>query len=177
MKSALKFRNVDASPSDAVETWPFEGVVAAIERGTLPDWRRLAAAIYADPWGDVAAQVLEAIRLSDTYGVNVLMDMIVSDARSRAEQAERAEVADEIKSLVKQSGLTRREFAKRVGTSTSRLSTYITGAVTPSASLVVRMRRISASEGALAHRDRELGHVAPTEAHRNADRAIAPEDV
>lgn len=30
-------------------TWPFEGILAAIERGTLPDWRRLAASIRADP--------------------------------------------------------------------------------------------------------------------------------
>jgi hypothetical protein len=30
--STLRFRNIDASPDDPVETWPFEGVLAAIER-------------------------------------------------------------------------------------------------------------------------------------------------
>ena len=50
MTTALKFRNITASPDDPVDTWPFEGILAAVERGTLPDWRRLAAAIRADPW-------------------------------------------------------------------------------------------------------------------------------
>ena len=63
MTTTLKFRNIDASPDDPVETWPFEGILAAVERGALPDWRRLAAAIRADPWGPVAHQVLEAIHL------------------------------------------------------------------------------------------------------------------
>ena len=53
--SALKFRNITASVDDPVETWPFEGVLAAVERGTLPDWRRMAAVIRADPWGPVVA--------------------------------------------------------------------------------------------------------------------------
>jgi len=41
--SALRFRNLDVSPEEPVEDWPFEGVVTAIERGALPigsDWRR-----------------------------------------------------------------------------------------------------------------------------------------
>ena len=48
MTTPLKFRNLNASPEDPVETWPFEGVLAAVERGTLPDWRRLAQAIRVD---------------------------------------------------------------------------------------------------------------------------------
>lgn len=58
MTTALKFRNITASPEDPVETWPFEGVLAAVERGTLPDWRRLARAIQADPWGPVLSKSL-----------------------------------------------------------------------------------------------------------------------
>ena len=38
--SALKFRNIAASVDDPVETWPFEGILTAVERGTLPDWWR-----------------------------------------------------------------------------------------------------------------------------------------
>lgn len=56
MTTALKFRNVSSSPEDPVETWPFEGILAAVERGTLPEWRRLASAIKADPWGPVASK-------------------------------------------------------------------------------------------------------------------------
>ena len=74
MTTALKFRNIDASPDDPVETWPFEGILAAVERGTLPDWRRLASAIRADPWGPVAHQVLEAVRLSRPYGTAELLE-------------------------------------------------------------------------------------------------------
>lgn len=143
--SSLKFRNLDASPDDPVETWPFEGILAAVERGTLPDWRRLAAAIDADPWGPVAEQVLQAVHLAEPYGTRQIMEMVVADARRVAASAERAAVAAEIGRLVERSGLSRREFASRIGTSTSRLSTYLSGKVTPSAALMVRMRHTAAS--------------------------------
>ena len=145
MTTALKFRNVDSSPEDPVETWPFEGVLAAVERGTLPDWRRLAAAINADPWGPVAQQVIEAINISRPYGTTELMQGVVSRSRLRAADAERGEVASEIRKLVDDSGLSRQDFAERIGTSRSRLSTYISGKVVPSASLMVRIRRVAKS--------------------------------
>jgi hypothetical protein len=93
MTTALKFRNINASPEDPVETWPFEGVLAAVERGSLPDWRRLAASIRADPWGPVAQQVLEAIRMSHPYGTAELLEGVVSRARELAVDSEREEVA------------------------------------------------------------------------------------
>jgi len=74
MTTALRFRNIDASPDDPVETWPFEGILAAVERGTLPDWRRLATAIRTDPWGPVARQVLEAVQLSHPCGTTELLE-------------------------------------------------------------------------------------------------------
>ena len=141
MITALKFRNIDASPDDPVETWPFEGILAAVERGTLPDWRRLAAAIRADPWGPVAQQVLEAIRLSHPYGTAELLEGVVTRARELAIDSEREEVASEVRDIVARSGLSRQDFAERIGTSRSRLSTYMSGKVVPSATLVVRMRR------------------------------------
>jgi DNA-binding transcriptional regulator YiaG len=141
MTTALKFRNVDASPDDPVETWPFEGILAAVERGTLPDWRRLAAAIRADPWGPVAQQVLEAIRLSHPYGTAELLEGVVTRARELAIDSEREEVASEVRDLVARSGLSKQDFAERIGTSRSRLSTYMSGKVVPSATLIVRMRR------------------------------------
>lgn len=143
MSTGLRFRNVDASPDDPVETWPFEGVVAAVERGFLPDWHRLAKAIAADPWGPVAHAVHEAVQLSRPYGTTELMESLIARAREETVDAERQEVATEIGRLVQQSGLGRRAFAERVGTSTSRLSTYLSGKVTPSAALVVRMRRVA----------------------------------
>jgi DNA-binding transcriptional regulator YiaG len=141
MTTALKFRNIDASPDDPVETWPFEGFLAAVERGTLPDWRRLAAAIRADPWGPVAQQVLEAVHLSRPYGTAELLEGVVARARALAIDSERADVASEVRDLVSGSGLSQQDFATRIGTSRSRLSTYMSGKVVPSAALMVRMRR------------------------------------
>jgi DNA-binding transcriptional regulator YiaG len=143
MTTALKFRNVEASPDDPVETWPFEGILAAVERGTLPDWRRLAKAISADPWGPVAQQVIEVLSLSRPYGTAELLEGVVARARQEASESERHEVAAEIRSLVDGSGLSRQEFAERIGTSRSRLSTYISGRVVPSAALMARIRRVA----------------------------------
>jgi DNA-binding transcriptional regulator YiaG len=142
--STLKFRNIDACVDDPVETWPFEGILTAVERGTLPDWRRLAAAIRADPWGPIAQQVLEAIEISRPYGTSELLTTVIDHARRDAADAEREEVAGEIRDLVTRSGLSRQDFALRLGTSRPRLSTYMSGKVTPSASLMLRMRRVSA---------------------------------
>jgi hypothetical protein len=148
MTTALKFRNVDASPEDPVESWPFEGILAAVERGALPDWRRLAAAIRADPWGPVAQQVLEAVRLSRPYGTAELLEGVVDQARKLAADSERRDVAREVRELVGGSGLPTQEFADRIGTSRSRLSTYMSGKVVPSAALMVRMRQAAQTAAA-----------------------------
>jgi hypothetical protein len=131
MPTPLKFRNITASPEDPVETWPFEGVLAAVERGTLPDWRRLARAIRADPWGPVAQQVLEAVQLSRPYGTTELLEGVVNRAREIAADSERAEVASEVRNLVRTSGLSQQDFAARLGTSRSRLSTYMWARLCP----------------------------------------------
>ena len=142
--SALKFRNITASVDDPVETWPFEGVLAAVERGTLPDWRRLAAAIRADPWGPVARQVLEAVEISRPYGTSELLTAVIERARQDTADAAREQVAGEVRDLVARSGLSRQDFALRLGTSRSRLSTYMAGKVTPSATLMLRIRGVAA---------------------------------
>ncbi|MGE5281113.1 MAG: helix-turn-helix domain-containing protein [Chloroflexota bacterium] len=61
----------------------------------------------------------------------------------KSDTEERRAVAAEVDRLVRESGLSRAEFASGIGTSASRLSTYATGKVTPSAALMVRMRRVS----------------------------------
>jgi len=52
-------------------------------------------------------------------------------------------VAAEVRRLVSDSALSRQDFADRIGTSRSRLSTYMSGKVVPSAALMVRMRRVA----------------------------------
>jgi len=142
----LAFRNIDASPDDPVQTWPFEGVLAALERGGLPEWRRLAQAIGDQPWGQVARYVEQAVAMAHPFGVSEVMTDLIAEARQGAEAAERAAVVAEVRELVARSGRTQAQFAARMGTSASRLSTYASGAVVPSATLMVRMRR--AAEGA-----------------------------
>ena len=139
--SMLAFRNVDVSPRDPVSTWPQEAIQTALERGGLADWRRLGEAIRAEPWGTVARRVEEVLSYSRPYGVAEAFERLIVGAREAAEASEREAVAAEIDRLVRMSGLSRAEFASLIGTSTSRLSTYATGKVTPSAALMVRMRR------------------------------------
>lgn len=141
--SALQFRNVDVSPDDPVSSWPNEAIQTALERGGLSDWRRLAAEVRAEPWGPVARRIEEVLGYSRPYGIAEGMERVIARARARAEAAERHQVAQEVKSLIDGSGLTRAVFASRIGTSTSRLSTYSTGRVTPSAALLLRMRRVA----------------------------------
>jgi len=150
----LAFRNVRGDPADPVESWPYEGLVAAIERGGFRDWQRVAAAIERDPWGEVAADVQAYLSYEQPYGVGPLMTSVIAVARARAQDEDKAAVAARIRELVAQSGLTRRAFADAVGTSATRLSTYCTGSVTPSAALVWRMERVSVSRA---------GHRSPTQ--------------
>lgn len=141
--SSLAFRNVDASPDDPVSEWPLEAIQTALERGGLSHWRRLASAVRAQPWGPVARRIEEVLTYSRPYGVAEALERVVSRAQQGAEDAERRAVAAEIDRLIRESGLSRTEFASRIGTSASRLSTYVTGKVTPSAALVIRMRSVA----------------------------------
>jgi DNA-binding transcriptional regulator YiaG len=141
---SLVFRNLTTDPSEPVAGWPTEAVQTALERGDLADWHRLAAEVGRDPWGRTARQLAEVLSYTRPYGVAEAMEEVIARARARAEEREREEVAAEIRRAVEQSGLTRAEFASRLGTSTSRLSTYTTGKVVPSATLLVRVRRLLA---------------------------------
>lgn len=147
--SALRFRNLDVEPSEPVATWPTEGVIAALERGGLSHWRQLAAAVRTDPWGPVARRLEDALRATQPYGVAVLMERVLERTRTNCERTERSDVARRVRALLDASGLGRGAFAERVGTSASRLSTYLNGKVAPSSTLMVRMERVAGS------RDRE----------------------
>jgi ribosome-binding protein aMBF1 (putative translation factor) len=141
MTMTLAFRNLTISPQAPVSQWPTEAVQTALERGDLADWHRVAAEIQADPWGTTARQVEEVLSHSRPYGVAEAMQTVVSRARKRAEANERAAVAAAIREAIERSGLSQAEFASRVGTSPSRLSTYASGKVTPSATLMLRISR------------------------------------
>lgn len=145
---AVGFRNVDTSPDAPVAQWPYEGLVAAIERGTISDWARVSQELRADPWGPVARQVEQYLSYSRPWGVGPLLERALKAARQQAADQERAAVATEVRELIESSGLSLTEFASRIGTSRSRLSTYRSGRVTPAATLLVRMRGVARRAGA-----------------------------
>jgi transcriptional regulator with XRE-family HTH domain len=75
--------------------------------------------------------------------VSTLFALAIERARADADHADRAEVAARIRGAVASSGLTNAEFARFVGTSASRLSTYLSGKVTPSSAMLVRIERVA----------------------------------
>ena len=139
----LKFRNLDLSPDQPVTDWPAEAVLTAMERGSLEDWRRLARAVQQEPWGRTARQIEQALAFSRPYGVAPAMERVIEEARRAKTECERRAVAERVRELIAASGLDRAEFAERIGTSPSRLSTYATGKVVPSATLLMRMQQLA----------------------------------
>ncbi len=80
--TSLRFRNVDAEPSDPVETWPQEAMLAAVERGLLPDWCRIATALHKSPHGDVAVALKQAIETAEgDNGGAAVMQIVLERAR------------------------------------------------------------------------------------------------
>ena len=115
--------------------------VAEWRSGDLAQWRRIATEIRQAPWGPVARAVEEILTYSRPYGVAGLMERAIAQARARAAESEVEEVAAKIRHLRAESGLGVGEFASLVGTSRSRMSTYLSGKVVPSAAMLVRMER------------------------------------
>lgn len=138
----VKQRNVDFDPTSDVESWPYEALVTVIERGTIGDWLLLTVAIDRDPWGVVARQVEDYLACEQPYGVAPLLARAIVRARAQMQDREREEVAAEVGRLISRSGLAMAELASRVGTSRSRLSTYRSGRVVPSATFLNRLRRV-----------------------------------
>src|SRR5690606_28750446 len=108
----------------------------------IRDWAVLGRAIARPPWGQVARQVEDYLAYADDAAIRALFRRRIAGARADQESAERAEVAGLVREYVEASGLSRAAFAQAIGTSRSRLSTYCSGRVVPSATLLVRMRQI-----------------------------------
>ena len=145
--TGARFRHVDAEVSDPVGSWPAEAVEAALERGSLAEWARLARAVREQPWGPVARRLESVLGYARPYGVATLMDRAIARARAASDAADRAAVAAEIRDLLARSGLSRAAAASALGTSPPRLSTYATGRVTPSAAFLVALRRLANGGG------------------------------
>lgn len=133
----LRFRHLAVSPDDPVDRWGVEGIATAIDRGSLQHWCRIAGAVRRDPHGSVAADLIEALEIAGSPGVTATLRRVLA----RACGGEGHEVAQRVRAAIRRSELTAGDFATAVGTSASRLSTYATGAVTPSAALLQRIER------------------------------------
>ncbi len=137
----VAFRNVDASPTDDVRTWPYEALVAVIDRGLVQDWQPIFVELRRSPWGKVARRMEHYLSYREPDGVSTLFALAIERSRIDTDSADRAEVAARVREAVAGSGLTNGQFARLVGTSASRLSTYLSGQVTPSAAMLLRIER------------------------------------
>ena len=142
----VQFRNVDAAPSDDVRTWPYEGLVTVIDRGLVSDWQPVFAEIRESPWGQVARRIERYLSYREPDGVSALFRLAIEHARAAVDRAARDEVAARLRQAVARSGLTNAEIAERVGTSASRMSTYLSGKVTPSAAMMLRIEHSARGE-------------------------------
>ena len=175
MASRTLFRNVGADPDDPVETWPIEAMQTVLDRGSLHDWRRVVAAVRRDPWGPVSRTVEYVLSYDRPYGASLLLERAIAHERKRAEADEKRQVAGHLSSAVAASGLTKAEFAQRLGTSASRLSTYLSGTVTPSAAVLVRADRVASQPSygqGRVRRGLPSGGQLPARQHAEADIAL-----
>jgi hypothetical protein len=126
-----------------VEFWPTSAIRAALETDDLTVWQRIVVAIKRDPYGRTARQVEEVLETARPYGVSKALSEVLTRTREHLEANERAEVARHIQVLLERSGLGEREFASRIGVPNDDFASYLSGQTSPSASLMIRIRRLS----------------------------------
>ncbi len=131
---------IDSRP---VEFWPTASIREALESGDITVWQRIVMAIKRDPYGRTARQVEEVLEHSQPYGISKALAEVLLRARSHLEANERAEAARHVRLLLDRSGLAEQEFASRIGVAQSDLVSYLDATVSPPASLMIRMRRLS----------------------------------
>jgi hypothetical protein len=130
-------------PDQPVELWPTAAIRAALQGGDIDTWKRIAAALKRDPYGRTARQVEEILDATRPYGIAKALWEVLERARAHLEANERAEVARHVRLLVERSGLGQQEFASRIGVAPGDLAAYLDGSLSPSASLMIRIRRLS----------------------------------
>ncbi len=126
-----------------VEFWPTSAIRSALQGGDIDTWKRIAAALKRDPFGRTARQVEEVLEGTRPYGISKALWEVLERARTHLEANERAEVARHVRLLIERSGLAQQEFAARIGVAPGDLATYLDGSVSPSAALMIRIRRLS----------------------------------
>ncbi|MGE0219138.1 XRE family transcriptional regulator [Mycolicibacterium sp.] len=136
-------RNPGAAADRPVEFWPTAAIRAALEDDDLSVWQRIVVAIKRDPYGRTARQVEEVLETARPYGVSRAMSEVLDRTREQLEASECAEVARHVHLLLERSGLGEQEFASRIGVPAADFAEYLRGSVSPPASLMIRMGRLS----------------------------------
>ncbi|QIK63500.1 helix-turn-helix transcriptional regulator [Leucobacter viscericola] len=135
----LKFRNLNVTPEDSIEDWGVEGLLIAIERGSVDDWRRVAQAAHSAGSGSELRQELnEALDIAEGGGRGVIVSYIGMVEESSAERVQRR-----IRNAFGMAEMTITEFAKRCGTSRSRMSAYLSGKTEPLATMLEKMEQVA----------------------------------
>ena len=130
-------------PEQPVEFWSTAAIRSALQGGDIATWKRIAAALKRDPFGRTARQVEEVLEGTRPYGISKALWEVLERARTHLEANERAEVARHVRLLIERSGLGQQEFASRIGVDPEDLDAYVDGSTSPSASLMIRIRRLS----------------------------------
>lgn len=133
-------RSYDNGP---VEFWPTAAIRDALHSGDITVWQRIVVAIKRDPYGRTARQVEEVLNSAAPYGVSQALNEVLVRARSHLENNERTEAARHVRILMERSGLSIEEFASRIGVNAADFTSYLAATVSPPASLMIRMRRLS----------------------------------
>jgi DNA-binding transcriptional regulator YiaG len=139
----VRFRNLDFDPTQPLDEWPAEAIETVIDRGSLSDWRRLAAAIRQNPWGPAARTAETVASWGEHYGVDALIAGVLRCAREEVALRGRAEYAAQIRSWRARTGMTLRQFALAAGTSASRLSDYEHAKVAPTTDVLGRLEYVA----------------------------------
>jgi DNA-binding transcriptional regulator YiaG len=141
-----RFRNVEFDPAAPVDQWPAEAIETLIDRGSLSDWRTLAAAIRLNPWGPAARTAETVVSCGEHYGADALIANVIRHAREEFDLTGRRQYAEQIRAWRIGAGLTLRQFARAAGTSASRLSDYENAKVAPTTDVLGRLQRIAAPD-------------------------------
>ena len=118
-------------------------LLGVVDGGTVLEWRHHFAVIAVNPWSPYSRHLVDLAQQAARPQVVAVIDRFTEVCREHNKEREREQVAREVRRIVYASGTTQRDFAHWIGTSPSRLSTYISGTVTPSATLMLRMARTS----------------------------------
>ena len=143
----VQFRNLTTTWHDPIDQWPYEAVVQTMERGLVSDWQPILKDLQARPFGRIASYVAHYAKDPEDKAVAALFSDALRRARLAQEETERDEVIRRIRRSIEATELSQADFARAIGTSASRLSTYLSGQVTPSAVMLVRMENVAKPAG------------------------------